>query len=323
MRMNDRRHGAQRSRFRISGLRIALLALGLALGACQSRDASHQSFETADEAVATLVDTVRDDDASTLRKVFGPGSEDIVDSGDPVADRTARQRFLELYEAKHQLVDDGADRKLLLVGADDWPFPVPLELSDGRWRFDGAEGAEEVVYRRIGRNELGAIAVCHGFVDAQLEYAAEDRDGEGAGIYAQKLISDPGLRNGLYWETGPDEAPSPVGPFVAAAAAEGYRSGGASAYHGYRYRPLFRQGEHANGGALDYFDRGVLVNGFALVAWPAEYGVSGVMTFIVNQDGVVFQKDLGKDTAALVEQMNAYDPDTTWTAVTEAPTTDG
>jgi hypothetical protein len=163
--------------------------------------------------------------------------------------------------------------------------------------------------------------VCRGYVEAQLEYAGEDRDGEGAGIYAQKLISDPGLRNGLYWETGPGEPPSPVGPFVAGAAAEGYRSGGASAYHGYRYRPLFRQGGHASSGARDYFERGVLVNGFALVAWPAEYGVSGVMTFIVSQDGVVLQKDLGPDTAAIVERMEAFDPDPGWIAVTETSET--
>ena len=182
--------------------------------------------------------------------------------------------------------------------------------------FDGAEGADEVVYRRIGRNELGAIAVCRGYVDAQHEYAASDHDGEGAGIFAHKLVSDAGTQNGLYWESVEGEAASPVGPFIAAAAAEGYRAGG-GAYHGYRYRPLFRQTDNANGGALDYFDKGVLKNGFALIAWPAEYGASGVMTFIVNHDGVVFQKDLGEDTEAAVGAIDAYDPDSTWVAVTE------
>lgn len=295
----------------------AALACMFALGGCAPRDPDHAAYADADAAVAALVDAARKDDVAALAKVFGPGAGEIVDSGDPVADRSARQRFLAMYDAKHLLVDDGTDRKLLLVGEQSWPLPVPLEQASGRWQFDGAEGADEVVFRRIGRNELGAIAVCRGYVDAQLEYAAEDRDGEGAGVYAQKLISDPGLRNGLYWATAPGETPSPVGPFVAEAAAEGYRAGGASAYHGYRYRPLFRQGEHANGGARDYFDNGVLVHGFALVAWPAEHGVSGVMTFIVNQDGVVFQKDLGPDTAAVVDALQAFDPDPTWTAVTE------
>lgn len=295
----------------------AALACMFALGGCAPRDPDHAAYADADAAVAALVDAARKDDVAALAKVFGPGAGEIVDSGDPVADRSARQRFLAMYDAKHLLVDDGTDRKLLLVGEQSWPLPVPLEQASGRWQFDGAEGADEVVFRRIGRNELGAIAVCRGYVDAQLEYAAEDRDGEGAGVYAQKLISDPGLRNGLYWATAPGETPSPVGPFVAEAAAEGYRAGGASAYHGYRYRPLFRQGEHANGGARDYFDNGVLVHGFALVAWPAENGVSGVMTFIVNQDGVVFQKDLGPDTAAVVDALQAFDPDPTWIAVTE------
>ena len=300
-----------------NGALVVVLALLATLAACSSRDANHDAYGGPDEAVTALVDASRKDDVAALRRIFGPGAEDIVDSGDPVADRLARARFVELYDARHQLVDDGTDRKLLMVGEEGWPLPVPLERVDGRWRFDGAEGADEVVYRRIGRNELGAIAVCRGYVEAQAEYAAEDRDGEGAGIYAQKLLSDPGLQNGLYWETGPGEPPSPVGPFVASAAAEGYRSGGASAYHGYRYRPLFRQGEHANGGARDYFENGVLVHGFALVAWPSDYGVSGVMTFIVNQDGVVFQKDLGENTDAVVDQMQAFDPDSTWTAVTE------
>lgn len=295
----------------------ATLGCMLALSGCAQRDPDHTAFADADAAVAALVDAARKDDVAALSKVFGPGAGEIVDSGDPVADRSARQRFLAMYDAKHELVDDGADRKLLLVGEQGWPLPVPLVHAARGWRFDGAAGADEVVFRRIGRNELGAIAVCRGYVEAQFEYAAADRDGEGSGIYAQKLLSDPGLHNGLYWHTAPDEPPSPVGPFVAEAAAEGYRAGGASAYHGYRYRPLFRQGEHANGGAVDYFDNGVLVRGFALVAWPAEYGVSGVMTFIVNQDGVVFQKDLGADTTTVVDALQAFDPDPSWVAVTE------
>ncbi len=289
----------------------ASLVLGLA--AC-ARKSDHATFASPEDAVTALIEAGRKSDMARLRELFGPGSESILASGDPVADTNARDHFLKQYDAKHALVADGDDTMTLQVGAEDWPLPVPIVKKDGKWLLDGAAGADEVVYRRIGRNELGAIAVCRGFVDAEHEYAASDHDGEGAGIYAHKLVSDPGTQNGLYWEAVEGEAESPVGPFIAAASAEGYKSG-SGAYHGYRYRPLFRQTENASGGALDYFDRGVLKNGFALVAWPAEYGVSGVMTFIVNQDGVVFQKDLGDDTGTAVAKIDAYDPDSTWIAI--------
>jgi hypothetical protein len=197
-------------------------------------------------------------------------------------------------------------------------MPIPIVKKGGKWVFDGAAGVDELIYRRVGRNELGAIDVCRGFVSAQTEYASQGRDGDPAGIYAMKLISDEGMHNGLYWPTAEDEPASPAGPFVAAAAEEGYRKAEGSArapYHGYYYRMLYRQGPNANGGAKEYFKDGLLTEGFALVAWPAEYGSSGVQTFIVNQDGVVFQKDLGEDTAAAVEAIQAYDPDSTWTAI--------
>ena len=300
---------------------LALL-LAIGLGGC-AKKSDHMSFTSPDEAVSALIAAARKGDAKTLRQLFGPDSEEIVSSGDPVADAKARENFLAMYDAKHALAPESEDKVWLQIGADDWPPPVPLVRRDGRWYFDGAEGADEIVYRRVGSNELGAIAVCRGYVDAQLEYASRDHDGEGAGIYAHKLVSDPGTQNGLYWETVEGEEPSPVGPFIAAAAAEGYKAGNA-AYHGYRYRSLFRQTENASGGAVEYFDNGVLRNGFALVAWPTEYGVSGVMTFIVNQDGVVFQKDLGEGTDDVVAAMNAYDPDSSWTAVVdseEIPTT--
>ena len=297
---------------------VALLSLVLSIGlaGCEKK-AEHTSFASPDEAVNALVSAVRKADAAALRAIFGPGSEEILASGDPVADEHAKENFLAMYDANHAVVPEGEDKAWLQIGADGWPMPVPLVQHSGRWQFDGAEGADEIVYRRIGKNELGAIAVCRGYVDAQHEYAATDHDGEGAGIYAHKLVSDPGTQNGLYWETVEGEEPSPVGPFIAAAAAEGYRASD-SAYHGYRYRSLFRQTDNASGGAREYFDRGVLTNGFALVAWPAEYGVSGVMTFIVNQDGVVFQKDLGEATETAVVEMNAYDPDSSWTAVVDS-----
>ena len=295
---------------------FALAAITVtALIAC-AKKSDHASFVSAEQAVSALIEAGRAGDAGRLKEIFGPGSDAILSSGDEVADKAARANFQQ-YDAKHALVPDGEDKVTLQVGMDDWPFPVPVVRRDDAWYFDGAEGADEIVYRRIGRNELGAIAVCRGYVEAQHEYAASDHDGEGAGIYAHKLVSDPGTQNGLYWEAVEGEAASPVGLFVATAAAEGYRSGGA-AYHGYRYRSLFRQTDNANGGALEYFDKGVLKNGFALIAWPAEYGASGVMTFIVNHDGVVFQKDLGENTEAAVAAIDAYDPDSTWVALTES-----
>ena len=292
-------------------LLAAVAAAGLASCAKKSL---HASFASADEAVSALIEAGRAGDAGRMREIFGPGSDAILSSGDEIADKAARENFIRQYDAKHALVPEGEDKVTLQVGTDDWPFPVPVVRRDGAWQFDGAEGADEIVYRRIGRNELGAIAVCRGYVEAQHEYAAADHDGEGAGIFAHKLVSDPGTQNGLYWETVEGEAASPVGPFIANAAAEGYRAG-TGEYHGYRYRSLFRQTDNANGGALDYFDKGVLKNGFALIAWPAEYGASGVMTFIVNHDGVVFQKDQGENTEAAVAAIDAYDPDSTWVAV--------
>lgn len=293
---------------------LATLAIGIA--GC-AKKSGHEGFDSPEAAVTALVDAGRANDVPRLRGLFGPGSEAIVSSGDEVADRNARERFVALYAEKNQLVREGDDLAWLQVGNDAWPFPVPVVRRDGKWFLDGAEGADEIAYRRIGRNELGAIAVARGFVEAELEYAATDHDGEGAGVYAHKLVSDPGTHNGLYWPAAEGEPASPVGEFIASAAAEGYKAGGGT-YHGYRYRPLFRQTDNANGGALDYFDKGVLRNGFALVAWPADYGASGVMTFIVNQDGVVFQKDFGEGTDAAVAALDAYDPDSTWVAVVDA-----
>ena len=259
---------------------------------------------------------------TTLKHLLGPGTDELLDSGDAVADKTDRADFLANYDAKHSLAPDGDAKVILLTGQKDWPMPIPVVKRDGKWYLDGAAGADEVIYRRVGANELGAIDVCRGYVAAQLEYASEGRDGDPAGIYALKVLSDAGLHNGLYWATATDEPPSPAGPFVADAAAEGYRSSSTETrqpYHGYYYRMLYAQGPNANGGAREYFKNGVLTEGFALVAWPADYGSSGVQTFIVNKDGVVFQKDLGEDTATAVEAIKSFDPDTSWTAIT--PTT--
>jgi hypothetical protein len=306
-------------------LRIALAVVGLAIVAgCAKKPEPQDSstsagFDTPEAAVAALVAALEKNDVGRLTSLLGAGSEELLSSGDAVQDASDRAGFLAAYGAKQALVDDGADRKVLVIGEDDWPMPVPLVKRDGRWAFDGEAGVDELIYRRVGANELGAIDVSRGFVAAQLEYASEGRDGDPPGIYALKLISDEGLHNGLYWPAADGEPESPAGPFVAAAAAEGYRRAEGDArtpYHGYYYRMLYAQGANANGGARDYFKGGLLTEGFALIAWPADYGSSGVMTFIVNQDGVVFQKDLGDDTAVAVESIQAFDPDSTWTAIT-------
>ena len=295
-----------------------LVVVALLVSGCARKD-DHASFDSAEAAVSALAQALAKDDTAALRQLFGPGSDDLLSSGDVVQDKSDRAAFLAALNEKHSLVADGTDAFTLVAGAQDWPFPIPVAKKDGRWYLDGSRGADELVYRRVGANELGAIAVCRGFVAAQLDYAAEGRDGDAAGIYALKLISDQGQHNGLYWPTAQDERASPAGPFVAAAAAEGYRNSGARPpYHGYYYRMLYRQGENANGGAREYFKNGLLTEGFALVAWPADYQVSGVMTFIVDQDGVVFQKDLGESTAATAAAMVSFDPDNSWVAVTES-----
>ncbi len=309
---------------RMPRLRIALVVVGLVIAAgCAKKveqEATAAGFDTPEEAVSAFVAALEKRDLARLTTLLGPGAEELLNSSDDVQDAGDRAEFLAAYAAKKSIVDDGADRKILVIGEQDWPMPIPIVKRDGKWMFDGEAGIDELIYRRVGANELGAIAVARGFVDAQLEYASEGRDGDPAGIYALKLVSDEGLHNGLYWPTADDEPPSPAGPFVAAAAEEGYRKAEGDArnpYHGYYYRLLYAQGPNANGGARDYFKDGLLTEGFALVAWPADYGASGVMTFIVSQDGVVFQKDLGEETATAVESIQAFDPDSSWTAVTE------
>jgi hypothetical protein len=297
-----------------AGLAAFLLAAALVTG-CAPKPESHLSFATPEEAVTAMVAALEKGDVALLGRLLGPGAEEVVSSGDPVADKADRESFVASYREKYELVADGGDKRVLQVGARDWPVPVPVVQRNGRWYLDGAEGADEIIYRRVGENELGAIAVARGYVDAQQEYAAAARDGNPPGVYAQKLLSDPDRQNGLYWPTTGDEPPSPAGPFVASAGSEGYRRGAEDQrvpYHGYYYRSLYGQGASASGGARNYFVDGLLTDGFALIAWPADYGVSGVKTFIVNQDGVVYEKDLGEDTATAVEMIQDFDPDTAW-----------
>ena len=286
--------------------------------ASPSQESSHLGFDSPEAALEAFVAAAEADDVEALTRMLGPGGEPMIKWGDPVGEKSDRREFVEMYRAKHQLVDGDDGETIIELGDESWPFPAPLEERGGKWYFDGEGGAEELVYRRIGQNELGAIAVAHGFVDAEYEYASKRHDGNIAGLYAPFLISDPGRQNGLYWPVEGDEPESPAGPFIAAAAGEGYRraaSGEPTPYHGYFYRMLYAQGKHAQGGAKDYFEAGRMVRGFALIAWPAEYGVSGVKTFIVNQDDVVYEKDMGDDTAALASDVRLFDPDDSWNAV--------
>jgi hypothetical protein len=283
---------------------------------------TQKTFPTAEAAVDAFVAALRADDSAALTEIFGPDSEDLVSSGDAVADRNGRARFVAAYDAGHELVAGDSGSVVLEIGEDGWPSPIPLVQVDGKWRFDTDAGIDEVVYRRIGRNELGTIETCLGIAAAQQDYAAEGHDGQPAGIYAKKLISDPGKHNGLYWEPVEGERASPVGPFLAAASAEGYKkttnstSGTSAPYHGYLYKALTGQGPAAKGGAKQYLDaQGQMTGGFGVVAYPVEYQASGVKTFMVNQDGVVYQKDLGPKTAQLAAAITVFNPDSTWTKV--------
>ena len=294
-----------------------VLLTPVVLGEDVSSSGEHISFDTPQAAVDALVAALEQDDSAALPSLIGPGTGGLLSSGDAVQDGSDRASFLARYDTKHTLTGEG-DERTLNVGDEDWPFPIPVVDRGGRWYLDGEEGAEEMIYRRIGRNELGAIAVCLGVVDAQLDYASVGHDGDTAGIYALKLISDEGMQNGLYWPTTEGEDPSPAGQFVAAAAEEGYRRGEQrTPYHGYYYRLLYRQGSHVDGGVREYFSNGLLTEGFALIAWPAEYGASGVMTFMVNQDGVVFEKDLGDETEFSANAISMFDTDSSWSPVSE------
>ena len=273
------------------------------------------SFATPDEAVAALVAAGERADTTALQAMLGPDTAGLLSSGDPVQDQKEREGFLKRYAAYHELVAGDSDNLVLLVGEDRWPLPIPLVRKSGRWYWDGAAGARELVVRRIGANELRTIDVMHGFVAAENDYAALAHDGTAPGAYTQKLVSSAGKHDGLYWESPPGQPPSPAGPGLAAANAEGYAVTGtlANPYHGYLFRILTSQGPEAEGGARDYLIDGKLRNGFAWLAYPSAYGASGVMTFMANQDGVVWQRDLGADTAQAAAAITQFNPDSSWT----------
>ena len=285
--------------------------------------AQPKTFASPEEAVKALIHAIKTDDKAGLSVLFGPGSESLISSGDDVEDKAYRERFLKNYEEKNSLEKKGDDEVLLQVGKDDWPFLIPIRRKGSAWSFDTEAGKEESLNRRIGRNELNTIDVLEAYVVAQREYAKKDWDGDGAYPYAQKFASTPGRKDGLFWKAKEGEEESPLGPFAARAAQEGYARKGKSEkpspYHGYYFKILKSQGKHAPGGAYDYVVKGDMILGFGLVAYPAKYGSSGIMTFIVNQEGVVYQKDLGKGTAKAAGAMKRYDPDPTWKKVETGP----
>jgi hypothetical protein len=277
-----------------------------------------KTFSSPLEAVHALVDAARSGDPAELEPLLGPQATQLIASGDAGAAKELLAGFVKAYGEKHSLSVEAQGFEFLQVGEGNWPFPFPI-VRDGKvWYFDIDRGNEEILDRRVGRNELGAIAVCEGYVQSQIEYGSEGRDGNPSGIYAQRFHSNPGKQDGLYWPVSKDEHESPMGPFVASASAEEYSgqpAGSPVPYYGYVYRIITEQGPDAPGGAKSYLVDGKLTGGFAMIAYPAQYHSSGVMTFLVNQDGVVYQQDLGDQTADLASKITAYNPDSSWEPV--------
>lgn len=304
----------------LSCLALAVLLFsGVSVGDAKTKAIKQKGFASPEEAVTAFIDAVRSNDTKSGWAILG--GKGLLSSGDPVQDKSDRARFIAAYDEKHKIEKPSEDRAILSVGADDWPLPIPIVKRGDLWYFDTQAGKEELLNRRIGRNELHVIDTMQAYVEAQREYAKTDWDGDGVYPYAQKIMSTPGKKDGLYWESRDGEPASPFGPFIAKATAEGYGkkkgSGNPAPFHGYYFRVLKAQGKNAVGGAYDYVVKGNMILGYGLLAYPAKYGSSGIMTFIVNQEGVVYQKDLGKDTAKLAKAIKAYDPDGTWKKVEE------
>jgi len=313
--MTERLQGQRLRSAAIAGIFALASAAVLTLSAAAPALAQ-QAYATPEAAVDALVAFAKSGDPRAALAIFGPSGQDIVSSGDKVSDDALRAKFLDWYDAKHQIKTEGADKATLIVGEEDYPIPIPLVRKGGKWMFDAVAGREEILERRIGQNELDAIQTSLAYVDAQEEYASKDRTGAGAGVYAQRFVSDPGKKNGLYWPAAKGEDESPLGDLFAEASQEGYHvGGGRSPYHGYYYKILTRQGPNAPGGAVDYVVNGSMIGGYGLVAYPAEYRNSGVVTLIVSFNGDVYQKDLGPNTAMLAERITSFDPDPSWKKV--------
>jgi hypothetical protein len=299
-----------------------MMAVALA-GACAltgvvvvAQSGAQRTFATPDDAVKALADAVKAGSLDAVIAIFGADGKELIDSSEPAIARQNQQVFSVAFRERWRLEDAAPDRKTLVIGNEDWPFPVPIVKDGNVWRFDTAAGKEEVLDRRIGRNELAVIASAHAYVTAQRRYAEDGHDGKPAGLHAAKFMSDPGKQNGLYWPSARGEKLSPLGDLVGQASSEGRpvgtTTGQPSPFHGYYFKILTAQGPAAPGGAKSYIVKGELSGGFALVAWPAQYDVTGIMTFIVNQDGIVHEKDLGPGTDATARKMTAYNPDPSW-----------
>lgn len=280
-----------------------------------------KGFPSSDAAAQALVSAAKSNDPAAVLEILGPAAKSIVTTNDAVADKKELRDFAARATQKMRVVASPgkANMKTLLVGKDEWPLPIPIVEVNGQWYFDAAQGKTEILHRRIGGNEMDAIEVCRGFVEAEHNYAAENRTAHNAPIYAQKLISTPGQRDGLYWASTGEGDESPMGEIVARALAEGYTSKH-EPFHGYYFRVLTGQGQHAEGGETSYIDDGVMTKGFALIAWPSNYGSTGIMTFVVSKTGIVYQKDLGRKTTEIAKAYTAYDPDETWNPVSELRT---
>jgi hypothetical protein len=298
---------------------VIVVALIMGAGLYQvtyAAEAKQKTFTSPEEAVKAFINAIKANDTKELLAILGPEGKDVISSGDEVADKDIRGQVAQKYDQKNKL-DWESDKKVILdMGTDDWPMPIPVVKKGENWIFDTKAGKDEILSRRIGRNELAVIQVCLAYVDAQREYALKDRDGDGIQEYAQRFRSEEGKKNGLYWNAKEGEEQSPLGPLAAKAVEEGYTDKKSESkptpYHGYYYKILKAQGKNAPGGAYDYVVNGKMIGGFAMVAYPSVYGNSGVMTFIVNQDGVVYQKNLGKSTEKIASAMTKYNPDKTW-----------
>jgi DUF2950 family protein len=307
------------SKVHILVLALTMCGVPIAASAFAQDSAMQQVFKSPAAAANALATAAKSNDMDALGSILGSDGKEILSSGDPVADKNARGKFAAKYAEMHRLSYDAQGRVILYMGAENWPLPIPLVKQNGGWAFDTGAGKKELLYRRIGQNELFTIGVLDDLANAQGDYATEVRDGGGATQYAQKIVSDAGEHNGLYWPVAEGEPESPIGPLIAKATAEGYKKEGSAPipFHGYYYKVLTRQGKNAPGGEKNYIHDGKMTNGFAFLAYPAEYRSSGVMTFMINQDGVVVQKDLGTNTSTIASEMSDYNPDHSWDQVVE------
>lgn len=297
------RHRALMSALCVTGVLFAPLAL------------AQKSYPTAESAVVALAEAMKAAGDDALLDVLGKSAKPLIASGDPVADRNMREKFVAEYTAAHSLKETAPGRNELVIGKNEWPLPLPLVQNKSGWHFNLAAGKEEIISRRIGANELSTIQAIQAMADAQHEYAGQDRDGDGVRSYARRIKSTPGKQDGLYWQTAAGEAPSPLGELAAQAVGKGYKdenTGAPQPFYGYYYRILDGQGKSAPDGAYSYLVGDRMIGGFAILAYPAKYGVSGVMSFIVNQDGVVYQKNLGAKTAEIAAKQKKFDPDSSW-----------